>query len=108
MCNSQATTRGVSVEVESSYVPERSRPLQNRWFFAYRIRISNTGDDVEAAAPFRSGDDKVLKQAVRLDVIGQLLVGGLIDGLAHIARAQIELAKRYGLHGMSPSDRPSQ
>ena len=46
MCNSQATTRGVSVEVESSYVPERSRPLQNRWFFAYRIRISNTGDDV--------------------------------------------------------------
>ena len=46
MCTSEATTRGVTVEVKSSYVPERSRPLENRWFFAYRIRITNTGSEV--------------------------------------------------------------
>ena len=46
MNTSQATTRGVRVEVESHYVRDKSDPLQNRWFFAYEIRISNDGDDV--------------------------------------------------------------
>ena len=41
MVDSEATTRGVVVTVRSSYVPERSQPAQNRWFFSYRIRISN-------------------------------------------------------------------
>ena len=43
MCDSKATTRGVEVNVQSSYVPERSQPTQGRWFFAYRIRIKNRG-----------------------------------------------------------------
>jgi len=43
MVDSEATTRGVVVVVRSSYVPERSQPSQNRWFFSYRIRISNRG-----------------------------------------------------------------
>jgi ApaG protein len=43
MCDSEATTRGVEVNVQSSYVPERSQPTQGRWFFAYRIRIKNRG-----------------------------------------------------------------
>ena len=42
----ESTTRGVRVEVESHYVRDKSDPLQNRWFFAYEIRISNDGDDV--------------------------------------------------------------
>lgn len=46
MNSSVATTRGVVVEVESSYVADRSDPVRSRWFFAYRIRISNRGDDV--------------------------------------------------------------
>ncbi len=46
MCTSEMTTRGVLVEVESTYVPERSQPMQNRWFFAYRIRITNHGQEV--------------------------------------------------------------
>ena len=46
MNTSEATTRGVRVEVESHYVRDKSDPLQNRWFFAYEIRISNDGDDV--------------------------------------------------------------
>ena len=45
MSTSQAVTRGISVEVESSYLPERSRPSENEWFFAYRIRISNQGSE---------------------------------------------------------------
>ncbi len=46
MDSSSATTRGIEVEVRSSYVPERSDPLRGRWFFAYRIRITNRGDEV--------------------------------------------------------------
>jgi ApaG protein len=46
MNSSEATTRGIVVEVESSYVADRSDPMRNRWFFAYRIRISNHGDEI--------------------------------------------------------------
>jgi ApaG protein len=35
----------VVVQVTSTYVPERSQPFENRWFFAYRIRITNQGDE---------------------------------------------------------------
>jgi ApaG protein len=45
MNTSEAVTRGVVVHVESTYIPERSDPFGNRWFFAYRIRISNGGDE---------------------------------------------------------------
>ena len=41
---SEATTRGVRVQVESAYIPERSSPQEGRYFFAYRIRISNLGE----------------------------------------------------------------
>jgi ApaG protein len=43
MSDSTATTRGVKVTVRSNYVPERSQPAAGRWFFAYRIRITNRG-----------------------------------------------------------------
>ncbi len=46
MNTSEATTRGVRVEVESRYLPEKSDPRRKRWFFAYDIRINNEGDDV--------------------------------------------------------------
>ena len=46
MNTSVETTRGVRIEVESRYIREKSDPLQNRWFFAYDIRISNDGDDI--------------------------------------------------------------
>jgi ApaG protein len=42
---SAATTRGVRVEVRSAYVPERSFPADSQYFFAYRIRITNTGEE---------------------------------------------------------------
>jgi ApaG protein len=43
MVESIATTQGIEVKVRASYVPERSLPAQGRWFFSYRIRISNKG-----------------------------------------------------------------
>ena len=43
MNDSEAITRGVEVTVNASYVAERSQPLENRWFFAYRIRIHYRG-----------------------------------------------------------------
>jgi ApaG protein len=42
---SDTTTRGVRVQVESAYVPERSSPRDAQYFFAYRIRISNAGEE---------------------------------------------------------------
>ena len=45
MSTSEAVTRGVRVEVESRYSPERSSPREHEWFFLYTIRISNEGDE---------------------------------------------------------------
>ena len=42
---SLATTRGVRVEVRSRYLPERSSPRDSHYFFTYRIRISNLGEE---------------------------------------------------------------
>ena len=46
MGSSHVRTRGILVEVESTFVPERSEPLRRHWFFAYRIRIANQGDEI--------------------------------------------------------------
>lgn len=39
-----ATTRGITVRVSVSYLPEQSEPQRGRWFWAYHIRIENEGD----------------------------------------------------------------
>jgi ApaG protein len=41
---SKATTLGITVEVRSSFLPERSDPRQSQYFFTYQIAISNEGD----------------------------------------------------------------
>ncbi|TVV75492.1 Co2+/Mg2+ efflux protein ApaG [Sphingomonas solaris] len=38
-----ATTRGVTVRVSVSFLPEQSEPGKGRWFWAYHIRLENTG-----------------------------------------------------------------
>jgi len=40
---SDVTTRGIRVEAESFHIPERSRPDQDYYFFAYQVTISNLG-----------------------------------------------------------------
>jgi ApaG protein len=39
-----ATTRGITVRVSVSYLPEQSEPQRGRWFWAYHIRVENDGD----------------------------------------------------------------
>lgn len=41
--SSHAITEAIRVEVDSHFVPERSDPRTGRWFFAYRVRITNEG-----------------------------------------------------------------
>jgi ApaG protein len=38
---SDAQTNGIRVMVRSAYVPERSSPSSDHYFFSYRIRIAN-------------------------------------------------------------------
>jgi ApaG protein len=42
---SDTTTRGVRIQVKSAYLPDKSSPEEGRYLFAYRIRISNEGDE---------------------------------------------------------------
>jgi ApaG protein len=41
----EETTRGITVRVSVSYLPEQSEPAHGRWFWAYHIRIENDGDE---------------------------------------------------------------
>lgn len=45
MTESEATTRGIRVEVASEYVPHRSSPTHGQWLFTYRVRIHNQGNE---------------------------------------------------------------
>ena len=38
------TTRGVTVRVGVSYLPEQSEPGRGRWFWSYHIRVENAGE----------------------------------------------------------------
>ena len=42
---SEATTRGIRIQVESVYVEERSAPSQSYYFFAYHVTITNVGSE---------------------------------------------------------------
>ena len=46
MTTSTARTHNILVQVESTFLPERSSPLRRHFFFSYRIRIANEGDTV--------------------------------------------------------------
>lgn len=43
--SSAATTRGIRIEVKSTYLSERSSPRDNSYLFAYHVRISNVGSE---------------------------------------------------------------
>ncbi len=42
---SETITRGVAISVRSFYVAERSDPAKDYYFFAYRVRIANVGNE---------------------------------------------------------------
>jgi ApaG protein len=41
---SDTTTLGIRVQVQPTYLPERSSPESGLFLFAYRIRVTNQGD----------------------------------------------------------------
>lgn len=45
MFKSEATTRGIRVRVQSSYVPERSDPEHGSWFFIYTVEVANQSNE---------------------------------------------------------------
>jgi ApaG protein len=45
MFTSEATTRGIRVQVTAEHAPERSQPANRRWFFLYTVRITNESRD---------------------------------------------------------------
>lgn len=42
---SDMTTRGIRIQVESFYIEEKSAPQDDYYFFAYHVRISNSGEE---------------------------------------------------------------
>jgi len=42
---SDATTRGIRIQVKSTYLSDRSSPRDSQYLFAYQVRISNTGTE---------------------------------------------------------------
>jgi ApaG protein len=42
---SDTTTRGIRIQVTSSYLSDRSSPKDSQYLFAYHVRISNTGTE---------------------------------------------------------------
>ena len=42
---SEATTRGIRIEVESAYLSGQSSPRDSHYLFAYHVRISNVGSE---------------------------------------------------------------
>jgi ApaG protein len=42
---SDTTTRGIRIQVKSTYLPDRSSPRDSQYLFAYQVRISNVGTE---------------------------------------------------------------
>jgi ApaG protein len=42
---SDTTTNGIRVQVRSEFLPERSKPREKHFFFAYHITIGNVGSE---------------------------------------------------------------
>ena len=43
--HSDVTTEGIRIQVAAQYLPEQSLPHQRRFCYAYRVRITNEGDE---------------------------------------------------------------
>jgi ApaG protein len=42
---SDATSRGIRIQVESEYLADRSDPSSGEYYYAYHVRISNVGSE---------------------------------------------------------------
>ena len=42
---SDTTTRGIRIQVKTTYLSDRSSPRDSQYLFAYQVRISNVGEE---------------------------------------------------------------
>jgi ApaG protein len=42
---SDTTTRGIRIQIKSTYLPDQSSPRDTHYLFAYHVRISNVGSE---------------------------------------------------------------
>ncbi len=42
---SDTTTRGIRIQVKSTYLSDQSSPRDNHYLFAYHVRVSNVGSE---------------------------------------------------------------
>ena len=99
---SDATTRGIRVQVKAEYVPGQSAPERGQYFFAYRVRISNSGEEAAQLVSRRwmitDGEGKV--QVVEgAGVVGEQPV--LTPGASFEYTSFCPLSTPYGtMHGV--------
>lgn len=69
----QATTAGISVDVEPFFIPEQSSPDERRWVFGYKITIANQG---QAPVQLKSRYWKIIDALGRIqEVRGDGVIG---------------------------------
>jgi ApaG protein len=106
---SDKTTQGIRIQVRTAFVPERSAPAQGRYFFAYRVRISNEGNDAAQLVSRKwiitdaNGDSEVVEGD---GVVGKQPV--LAPGEAFEYESYCPLKTPFGsMHGHYNMARPS-
>jgi ApaG protein len=82
---SDTPTRGIRVQVKSSYVPEKSSPADGYYFFAYTVRITNEGHETAQLVSRRwiiSGPEGEIGKVEGAGVVGEqpeLVPGGSFE-----------------------------
>jgi ApaG protein len=99
----QQITEGVSIEVESFYLHEQSNPINNEFYFAYRITIANlTKDPVQLHSRYwnivdSNGSHRVVEGE---GVVGQqpVLQSGARYQYTSACNLRTDIGKMYGYY----------
>ena len=106
---SDTITRGVRVQVQSVYVPEKSSPAENYYFFAYTVRISNEGEHTVQLVSRRwiiSGPDGEVGRVEGPGVVGEqpLLAPGQFFEYTSFCPLQTPFGSMRGVYNMVTPD----
>jgi ApaG protein len=100
---SDTTTRGIRVEVESEYLPDRSDA--GTWIFAYHVRISNVGGETAQLVSrewiITDGDGRV-ERVQGPGVVGEfpILAGGESYEYSSFCPLQTSMGTMHGAYTM--------
>ncbi len=102
---SDTVTRGIRVQVQATYVAERSAPADSYYFFAYSVRVSNEGAETAQLVSRRwviSGPEGEVGQVEGPGVVGQqpVLEPGQSFEYASSCPLQTPLGSMHGWYRM--------